>query len=250
MPLKEADHHIIEKHLLQQLLPEEQALFEQRMEDADFRKELSLQKDLHLAFKAEGRSHLKAQLQGFEEKRKPAVQQKENTSKFSIGRFLAIAATLALLLTATYWLFSKGPSNDQLYAQFFEPYPNIVAPIEKSNTSTDRRDEAFQTYELKNYKKALELFEQLNTQDEAVHFYSGLCQLALNQPEKAIEDFKSIQQQDGPYYAPMNWYQALALVKTGRPEAAKPYLDLVIKTAKTQTLQTQARDLQKLLAQD
>ena len=249
MPLKEQDHNLIEKHLSGQLNEGERIAFDQRLGDSDFKKELDLQNDLKIAFKAEGREHLKKQLIGFEKKiHTTAEKENPSSSRFSIGRILMIAASVVFLLFAGYWFSNRGPSNDQLFAQYFVPYPNVIAPIDKSAAKVDRQGEAYQTYELKNYQEALRLFDRLNTKDDAVKFYQGICYLVLNQPQQAIDHFETIRNQNsGPYSTPMYWYKALALLKLNKVEDAKLFLETVAKNGETKKLRSQAVELLEVL---
>ena len=250
MPLKEQDHILIEKQLRRKLNVEDRKIFEERLNDPEFKNELNLQSDLNIAFKAEGREHLKNQLKGFEKKiaKDPSVKKKDAV-RFSIGWVILVAASLALLLIAGNWFFNQSASHDQLYAQYFKDYPNVVAPINKSATNTDRRGEAFQAYELKKYQDALNRFVQLNTQDDGVKLYQGLSEMALDHPEKAIEYFDSMRNTSSLYYVPMNWYKALALLKMGKVNEAKVNLNVVIKDAKTKAQKSQAVELLNKLNQ-
>lgn len=250
MPLKEQDHNLIEKQIMSQLNDEDRKIFEERLNDPDFKNELNFRSDLTIAFKAEGRENLKNQLKGFEKKlaKAPSLKKKDAV-RFSISRVMLIAASLALLFIAGNWFLNQSASNDQLYAQFFNDYPNVVAPINKSTSDTDRRGEAFQAYELKNYQDALNRFDQLNSQDEDILLYQGLCEMALDHPQKAFEYFDLMKNSSSPYYVPMNWYKALALLKTGKIKESKMFLNIVIQDAKTKALKSQAIELLGVLNQ-
>ena len=244
MPLKEQDYVLIEKQLLNSLTASEQSIVEERLNDPDFKKELDLQMDLKVAFKTEGRAHLKNQLQGFEQRIPDSnIQAPEVNRRFSIGRILTIAASLAFFIFTIFWFSNRKPSEYQLYAQYFSPYPNVVAPINKSVEKTDRRGEAFRAYELKNYQEALSLMTKLNTQDDAVKLYKGICELILENPQKAIQHFDSMRRDSGPFYVPMNWYKALTLLKLNRVSEAKIHLEIVVQNAQTQAMLNQATEL-------
>jgi tetratricopeptide (TPR) repeat protein len=245
MPLQEQDHALIEKHLLDRLSTTEQSVFEERMSDSDFKKELDVQRDLMVAFKSEGRAHLKNQLQSFEKNIKGAAKS-DSTVKinsfrsFSIGRILTIAASIAFLLFAGYWLSNLAPSNEQLFAQYFSDYPNVVAPIDKGVSDSDPIFKAFQTYELKEYEKALSLISALNVQNETTAFYKGLCELALDHPQKAIAYLDNVKDTSLSIYQASLWYKALAFLKLGNTTEAKSLLKIVVENAETKGLKNQA----------
>ena len=248
MPLKAQDHILIEKHLLEQLNEGERIAFDQRLGDSDFKKELDLQMDLKVAFKAEGREHLKKQLIDFEHKI-PHAKEKENrsSSRFSIGRILTIAASLVFLFLAAYWIVQEIPNKNGSYAQYFEPYPNIIAPIAKGKTEDDQRSKAFQTYELKNYPEALTLLNALPVQDETTAFYKGLCELALQNPKEAISYFDQVKDTENSLYYPGLWYKALVLLKLDKMEDAKLLLERVAENGETKKLRNQAEGLLEAL---
>ena len=52
-------------------------------------------------------------------------------------------------------------NTEQLYAQYFEPYRNVVQPIVRGENKTDTKSKAFQAYETKNYEDALKYFNTL-----------------------------------------------------------------------------------------
>ncbi|MCH2085332.1 MAG: hypothetical protein MK226_23310 [Saprospiraceae bacterium] len=234
MPLQEQDHILIEKYLLQQLTAVDQSIFDQRLNDPDFQKELELQKDLMVALRAEGRSQLKDQLQNIEQRiqREEDVQVTTPQHQFRIARIMAIAASVALILAAIYFFSNQKKSGGQIFAQHFEPYPNIVAPLNKSNPETGNREKAFHAYELKNYEEAIQLLNGLPKSD-TTHFYIGLANLSLNQPQKAIDFFDKIKKKDSPFYIPMNWYKALTLINSEKANDAKPLILFVKENAKT-----------------
>jgi len=66
MPLIDKDAELIESHILREMSKEDHVQLEERLKDADFAKELELQKNLMMAINAEGRSHLKNELKGIE----------------------------------------------------------------------------------------------------------------------------------------------------------------------------------------
>lgn len=241
MPLKERDHILIEKYILGQLDSKEEVSFEARMKDTDFEQELNLQKDLSQAFKAEGRVHLKNQLQQFESKISGQSQQEAVVRRLPLRRILLIAAGVACLVLAVYFASNTGPTNQDLFAQNFSPYPNVEAPIDKGSNTTDPRASAFQSYEQGNYPAAIQQLEQLANQNDAVYFYKGICYLAIENSSSAISSFEAMQDKGGQYYIPGQWYKALALIQQGDREQAKPFIEYVTKNAETMALRNQAK---------
>ena len=242
MPLQDQDHNLIEKHLLQQLSKDEQSLYLERLNDPDFKKELDLQSDLMQSFKAEGRAQMKSQLQSFENKiqqdTKPQV-----ASRFSIGRILAVAASIALLVVAGYWAINRAPSNEQLFAQHFESYPNIVAPLDKGIPDEDPVAAAYQTYELGNYADASKLLSALPEQNQTSIFYRGLCELSLNNTAAALQLLDQVNDRTSTVYYPALWYKALTYIKQGNIEKSKPLLQSIQSESNIPRLKNKAEKL-------
>ena len=228
MPLQDTDYELIDKHLLGRLDQAAKKIFAQRKGDKDFQKELAWRKDMQLVFKKKGRQDLKSRLQALEQENAapsiPAVKEAPNFLTVISKKWMSIAA-LFMLVTIGMWLWNtQTPTPDQLFAQHYEPYPNIVAPIVKSETSTKDYDLAFQLYEQQQYAEALQLFQQL-PQDETTEFYQALSFLGQHDFEKAIDQLVPITQNvDARFYQPVQWYLALTYLHAHQKEAAQALL--------------------------
>ena len=106
-----------------------------------------------------------------------------------------MAAVILLLLTIGYFtVFTPGTeAPSQLYTAYFEPYENVVHPIERGNPVQDLASSAFLAYENEDYEEAIRLFEQLagESPDPYVDFYSGIVLLQLDRDDEAISRFLS-----------------------------------------------------------
>lgn len=236
MPLKDTDYDLMDKYLLGRLDSVEEKNFAQRQRDTDFKKELSWRKKMQPVFKKKGRADLKGRLQALEKKQKQdsTVDKKENRSFLRvIGRnWLSLAAGIAIVVAGMWWLNNQPTNSRDLFAVHYEPYPNIIAPIVKSETTVTNYDLAFQRYEQRQYAEALELFEQLPAEDEAVTFYQGLALLGQRDWEQASIILKPISENDQHrFYQPAQWYLGLIDIQLGATDKAKALLTEIAKNA-------------------
>ena len=87
-----------------------------------------------------------------------------------------IAASIATIIgLSSYFIFSNQVvSNQELYAKNFTPYENVVVPIVRNNKELTTKALAFAYYELGEYEKAIDLFNQLtitnNTEKATINF--------------------------------------------------------------------------------
>lgn len=244
MSLKETDLHLIDKYLQSQLDAKEEKLFVEKQNDPDFQKELDLRKNSLSVFKKNGRQALKKKLQFLEKEiQGESIANKQPTKVRNINRgaWIGVAAAL-LLLMGMFWWNTQTANSDQLFAQHFQPYPNIIAPIVKSKTpSTSEYELAFQTYEQGDYQKAIPLLEKISSEEGK--FYLAISQLANGDGKQAIPLLFDLNNDpSNRFYQASQWYLALAYLKTDQPDKANDILDL-IKRIPNHNFYKQMRDL-------
>lgn len=205
MPIDNQDQYLIDRFLRNKLSEEEQSLFDKKMGNEEFANEVSLRNDLMIAFEDTGREDLKSELQALEKRIATP------TKTFRIHQWIIGVAAIFLVIVL-FWWWNNPPSTQKLFAQYYEPYSNIIAPLEKGEIATQDFEKAFQTYELKNYEEAIQLLNQLTIQNDTVYFYRGLSNLSLENLNDASNDFEEIKISD-QFYEPAQWYLALAYLK-------------------------------------
>lgn len=204
----------IEKYLSGELSKEAAESFEKQMKEND---ELRNQvenhrrfiKGLELGFNRE----LKAQLQ--QEEQRLATQDTEVKKRFPLQYFIGIAAAVALILVSVFILRTPSVNTDELFAAYYQPYPNIESPLSRDDNVEEN---AYTYYERGLYEKALNLFSQHiseNPADPAPFFYSGICHLELGEAEKAAHLFQLVRAMEKNNYSKAAiWYEALASLKS------------------------------------
>jgi hypothetical protein len=94
--------------------------------------------------------------------------------------------------------------------------PNLVAPIEQGSSRVNEYQEAFRSYERREYEIAVRQFEQLEVQDDATRFYYALALLADDQTTQAIPILREIRDATSSEYTPAaHWYLILSYLNVG-----------------------------------
>lgn len=144
--------------------------------------------------------------------------------------WLQVAAGISLLAVCAYLLWPRTQEPAQLFAEYFEPYPNIIMPTVRGVVENDStvKAQAFRAYDQQDYAQAIQLFEKLSTQDEAVLLYLGNSYLASGQPEKALVLFEKVLNDYDVFDEQAEWYVAVSYLKLEEREKAKVALQKVV----------------------
>lgn len=131
-------------------------------------------------------------------------------------RWLA-ASVLVVVGVSCWWVF-HSPSNDQLYATYFEAYPNVTFPVVRGGN--DSISSVYSAYESKKYEQSItDLREWCARTDEEAHcFYLAISLMANSQLKQAEAIFRSCSFQQ--FQGVAQWYHALALLKLDKEEQA------------------------------
>lgn len=239
MDLNSDNYQEIDRYLRDEMNKEERDRFEQQMQENPLlRQELELQRDIEGGVDLFGGESLKKRLQALEGADSPddtvisPVNGKpKNQRSKSVYLWLGIAASLVLLLMAVILLSDSSRDPQSLYADYYEPYPNVLNPIERSSGApTEPGDQAMYLYEQRNYRQAIELINDSGlSNDPAYQFYLGICYLEVQDASSAIKTFdKILVNHQGGFYEPALWYRGLAQMQTGQYEAAgKSFREIV-----------------------
>lgn len=143
------------------------------------------------------------------------------------------------------------PDKTQLaYEQFYNPYtPADITPIELQQVAA--------LYKKKDYINALHELQSISEirgnapQDEKqlqvyAHFYNGLCQLSLQQPDSArvyLQKAYALKKNVPVLQNDITWYLALTWLKLQQPAQAKPLLTTLTGNTGSKKYQQQATSL-------
>lgn len=214
---------LIQKYLQGTLNQEEEALFQEYKEkDASFADAIPFYEELNYAFAKADYDTTKTQLRSFykEERR-------------STWRKWSIAATFLILIgLSSVWYLKSTSSTESLYAQYFEPYKNVVQPIVRGEAVKTTKELAFKAYDEQNYKEAIVYFDDLlsTTPEPIIEFYKANAQLQLGETETAILTLESRIKKTDTMYAEAQWYLALSYLKLNDKKKAEAYLKSLLQT--------------------
>lgn len=222
--------NLINDYFEKSLSAEDQIKFELLMQsDADFAKEVNFQKNLKKAIALEERAALKTKLQSFE------TVAESPKSKVKPIRIWYVAASVILICgLGFYFTQSTTPA---LYDEYYQTYPNIVAPTVRGENNNNIQSEAFFEYDNGNYQKAEELFSTIYTSEKEDYalFYKALSLLELNKTTDAVTAFKTFDLAKNNSFTPfVKWYLALGYLKENQKENAIPLLQSLTETENPQ----------------
>ena len=210
--------NFIERYFNDDLSKEELEFFnEQLIKDTDFAKEVR-QFDVIFKVLNKARSEkLRSQFLSYETQ----YNSKNNTSQLiQFKRKVATFAALSfVLLAAAYFcFFSNTPNNHQLlYAQYFEVYPNVIAPVTRStNQNLDEVYQAMSQYDSMHYKEAINAFNGILQYSELQNdllFYKGLALMSNDDFVSAKVQFELMNSESGSFINQRKWYLALVFLQ-------------------------------------
>ena len=179
--MKPTEHDItlMERYFDSELSVEEMATFSARLQhDEIFRSLVEREKIIIGAIRNQGLLDNLHYLKSVEEK----IQ--GNHAHPSVARvrtwyYYAAAAVVALLI-AVKVLLPAQQTSDELFAEYFTPYPNVFEPTMRGTDMTTKRTEAFQAYEQKNYKQAAIAFQRTTGSKKGIRNIIPAWQYKLN----------------------------------------------------------------------
>ena len=196
-----------------------------------------LEKDLKVAHIERGKERLKRQFEALEaSSAKPSHKKR----KLSILKYAVAAVFLIGITLISINFFSQRSNSEQLYAEFFEPYRNVIAPIERGDEPSTDEEKAFAYYELGKYQKAIDGFEALSS-NTAIYksFYIGISNMQLEQFDLAIKMFERYEVSGNRFKQQSQWYRSLCYLKLNDLARAKETLEILAKTHDFKALEAQ-----------
>lgn len=144
-------------------------------------------------------------------------------------RWWYAAASILILIGAAWFFLDKQPemTAEKLYAQYMEPYPNMVTPMVRGDIPADTvMSEALMLYDKRAYSESAVLLQQVYDEhpNDQTAFYLAICQLMVQKPKEAIALLEARDWKDSSYFstAVINWYLGLAYLQLGDEKQALP----------------------------
>jgi len=131
---------LIGKYLQGGLSEAEKEEFDRLMvEDSQMKAEVEFQMNLQKITRHEDTHEFRSLIKGFESK---GPKSRNITIKW-----LAAAGIVLLLGMGYFFNYNKKVDTTQLFKTHFEPYRNVIMPIERGDTTKNIKSAAFETYE-------------------------------------------------------------------------------------------------------
>lgn len=196
--------------------------FESKLKtDSELKKEFDLYRLIIAGIVEQGANGLKEKLKVREEFHR--------RSRTNIKMYYKIAAAILLLLAAAFLIlkWSYSPDPQSLYLAYYEPYPNIVDPLDR--TSNSEVFSAYQLYELGKYNETIEKLSAIPGKiiTPPSLFYLGQAYMATSEWEKALDCFQKIEDESS-YYQTAQWHIALIFLKLNDIEQVEKQLGIII----------------------
>lgn len=196
---------LLEKAILGELSKEEQALVANLLaNDASFKEQYAFEMAVKSRFEQEERVRLKTLFQ--------AVP--KDTKSLSLWWFPVAAAAL-LVATFIFW-----PEKPDLYATYYQKFPNIGEAITRSNKETNAKN-PFICYEKGDYACALEGFKKMK--GDTARFMVSMCYLEQKNMDYAKGSLALTY--TGELENLRLWYLALIYIKEENHKDALPILE-------------------------
>jgi tetratricopeptide (TPR) repeat protein len=214
------EEDLIRRYYTNELSPSERIEVELRQqEDSEFASMMINFQETRDGIRLARKQELKDRLRALESEKKPR--------KFML---VAVAAALVMLIgvgAVVALLLNEGTVDaDALYAEYYEPYPNVYAPITRDVEAKSDLEKAFAHYEQGDYEKALSGFEEelKVTDNPDVLFYKAIALIQLGKSDDARNVLSSIQFEESSYQPQILWYEALLLIQKEELTEAKSKL--------------------------
>jgi len=151
-------------------------------------------------------------------KRLEEIHESVNTGERTmVWRRLLVAAAVIALATFAFLFFRPSEPD---FADYYTHFDQLIT--ERGDEGTNEQ-KALAAYSLRDYNKALEIFQTIPRENLTadLSFYAGLSALASDKSALAIEFFERADEQNAVLYKQqIRWYSALAYWQSGHTDTA------------------------------
>lgn len=164
---------------------------------------------------------------GVHEKEVPNTRDKKPSANYSM-RWLIALIIIAILGGAYY--FSTQKNNMSKEIMIVNQYAlNDVYKHPGNIKGSNEQDliNAIQSYNTKDYKTALEFFDNASSQTIETKFYSAMCNFYLKKYDVAAEKLSNVSLQKSVYEQEVKWFLGIALILDNKIDQGKKVLETI-----------------------
>jgi tetratricopeptide (TPR) repeat protein len=210
---------VLEKETVKKMLASDEKLFEQYQY-------LLAAKD---AIRSKGLKQRVQTLQAefLKERNKITIPAKIVRSSTVFKTFMRVAA-IFLFAIAGFGVYEYASTTNQ--SVYNESFTSYQSPVNRSNENTNDLSRIYNAGKYTDVISRVNLKQQKNQQD---YFLAAQSYLQLNQPAKAIENFKKVEDLNNKntaryFVEETNYYLMMAYIKTGDIKSAKEKMNIIL----------------------
>ncbi|MEM9545792.1 MAG: hypothetical protein AAGA77_07460 [Bacteroidota bacterium] len=179
--------------------------FNARMEDVDFKQMVEEETAIIEALGNHDAAQMKKRLQKLESN----ISKKPNIR--IIVAVLLLAALLAFLVQFLLSEHTTPLQSEEVYAQFYTTYPNIIDPLTKGASDAPS---IFQLFEQRDFQLVIDAWSEKENRTDAESFYLAMAYLEIGKYVLAEPILGSIQ--EGQFMDDAAWYGVLVCIRLER----------------------------------
>jgi len=148
-------------------------------------------------------------------------------------RLAYVVASVFVVGFVSVLYLGKDQPNEKLFAEYYQPYPNIASSVRGELTEGKLQD-ALQQYDAGNFKAALKLLQEIlvtEPDNAAANFYAGVSCLKIEESARAVINLQKVIALNDPKFSePAEWYLALAFLQQNDLTKTRAPLETIIAT--------------------
>lgn len=212
----------IDAYLSDSMSSEEKKAFEQELEtDAELKQEVELQRKTFALLEAAAYIETKDKIR--------AMNQRKSSGSIG-GTLLKVAAVLLVLLIPTYFILNNQYNDQNLFADYAEPYPDRITTMGVSDQ--DYVTEAMSAYNKEKYSEAAILFKKARldgTEYDLLVLYEAVSLTNSDQAKKAVELLEIEMKNESSNFVALEWQLILSLLANDQGDEAEEQLEKFLK---------------------
>ncbi|MFY0591646.1 hypothetical protein [Roseivirga sp.] len=213
---------LIDRYFSNELDKNELKEFNDRLaNDPEFNQEFQEIKEIKYAVKIEARKELKSLFTDIEDS---LTEELPTNNQTAMKRVLTVAASLILLISASYLLIGNGQPNPQdVFTEYYTTYNALNGQTRgEAMDNSSLSAQAYNAYETGNFALAVEKFESLLEVEKTAesYFYNGIANIEIGNYDAALKNLNTTLNNFSTYKDQSKWFISLTLLNIEKEEEA------------------------------